>query len=76
MLFRRLETNLHGGIVREIFVMWAPKKSIAALLVFILIAWLTSCQGGAGEGNATSKGEVTDPNASFSRAVKQPPLKP
>jgi hypothetical protein len=30
-----------------------------------------SCEGGAGQGNATSKGEVTDPNASFSRAATQ-----
>jgi hypothetical protein len=73
MLLRRLETNLHGGYVHEKFVMLAPIKSIAALLVFVLIAWLTSCQGGVGGGNATSKGEVTDPNAAFSRAAKQSP---
>jgi hypothetical protein len=54
------------------FVMLAPIKSIAATLILVLIAWLTSCQGGAREGNATSKGEVIDPNTSFSRAAKQP----
>jgi hypothetical protein len=65
-----VETNLQRRFVREMFVMLQPIKLIAALLVFPLSAFLTSCESKPQGGNATSKGEVTDPNASFSRSEK------
>ena len=55
------------------FVVVPPIKSILAMFVVALSAFLASCQSVPRGGNVSSKGDITDPNASFLRSAKNAP---